>query len=211
MPRIFITLILLFGIFILVFFYLLPAWGSFNDLQQGNQDLQKFSEEFDELIQNRDNLIKTINTLSKDDLNSLDEALPQGAKAAEFLVALDNLAKKNNISIKRVDVPNIEVKGGNQTKTSGDSTSNKGIPRPGVTTITQAPQKLGSVGELPLSLGVSGVYESFKQFLWELEKNLRVVNVSELSFNAPADSNKPIDFSLKLTTYYQTGQALGAQ
>lgn len=56
-------------------------------------------------------------------------------------------------------------------------------------------------GVLMATLSVSGSYENFTGFLASLEKSLRLIDLSKLSFSAGRDNF--YDFSLELKTYTQ--------
>ncbi len=185
MARVFISIILIFATGVIGIFYLRPQWQQFQTLQNESENLRNLAAELDELIQNRDALIKTINSVSRQDLLKIDQALPQGPRSAEFLVLLENLAKQNNLILRQVDL-------------ISKSENQSGQPRPGGA-IT-APST-GSVKEFPISLNVSGSYGAFKSFLNDLEKSLRIIDITSVSFSA---SGKDLfEFTIKGKTYYQ--------
>lgn len=181
---------LLAGTLVVGLFYLGPAWSDFRALRTGNQELSDISEELDNLIQNRDALINSINTISKDDLARLDRALPQGPHASEFLVSLENLAKQYGIVLKRVDLASfVEAK----LKAGGQ-------PRPGGTTLTSPPR--GGITAFPATINIIGTYPAFKSFLGALEQNLRIIDIQDISFSTAAKADV-FDFTLSAKTYYQ--------
>ena len=91
--------------------------------------------------------------------------------------------------LKRIDLSGtIEVK----SKTGQPQTG-------GIITDSQTP---GAILEFPIILNVSGPYESFKEFLRDLEKNLRLIDVQEISFITPPQGTT-FDFNLRLKTYFQ--------
>lgn len=188
MPRLFITIILLLGSVLLGLFYLGPNFTHFRTLQKEVADLRNISAELDELIENRDALLDLINSVSRGDLGRIGEALPQGANSSEFLVTLEALAKRNNLVLRRVDLASPQ-----EAQTRG------GQPKPGGISNPPAP---ATVKELPISMSVAGSYESFKQFLAELERNLRIADVESLSFTSPALPAQ-FEFSIRGKTYYQ--------
>lgn len=189
MPRLLITIILIFGTVVVGLFYLAPEWQDFRSIRKDAEDLAFINEEFSALIQNRDGLIDLVNSVSKDDLRRIDRALPQGLQAAEFLVTLESLATKHGLAMRRVDIASAAA----QTRPS------TGQPRPG-----GAPAALpgGSINEFPVGIVVSGGYESFKGFLFDLEKNLRLIDVQDVTFTSPEKSSA-FEIVIKAKTYYQ--------
>lgn len=189
MSRLFIIIFFLFGAGVVGLFYLKPEWQKFQTLRQENKELQQTSAEFDSLTERRDALIEEVNAISKEQRNLIGQALPKGPAAADFLVGLEALTKKRAIALRRVDLAStIEVKGkSGQPQTVG--------------AVAALPNK-EAIFEFPISLSVSSSYESFKEFLHDLEKNLRLIDIQEISFFAPP-KGQLFDFNLRLKTYYQ--------
>lgn len=168
--------------------YLLPTFREFQTLRQRNLDLQASSAELDELIQNKDALLKTINTISQSDLERIRRALPEGVAGAELLVFLENTANQNNLSLKRVDLAGIT-----------EGTATPGAPRPGGAPLgTGRTQE--DTSEFPFSLDVAGTYENIKAFLVALENSLRIIDIQTISFGSPAQANF-FDVSIRAKTY----------
>jgi len=191
MPRLFISLILLFGTIVIGLFYLGPEWRTFQNLREGLEKLTAASIELDTLAQNRDQLISRINSLPQRDLDRIEKAVPQGPQGAEFLVVLEGFALRHGLILKRVDL----------TGTKAAERGGTAQPRPSAL-LAQSPSTGDIIKELPVNLNVQGSYENLKTFLNDLEMNLRITDVEELSFTAPTGPG-PFDFSLKLKTYYQ--------
>lgn len=190
MPRFFITIVLALGAIIVGFFYLAPQWRNFKSLREDSAALAGISEEFDTLIQNRDALLSLINSVSKDNLDRIESALPSGIHASEFLVTLERLAAKNNLVLRRVDL----------AASAAESQTRGGQPRPGG--APSSIPKTGGISEFPLGLAVSGTYDSLKGFLADLEGNLRIVDVKDITFTSP-EKPSAFDITIKAKTYYQ--------
>ena len=94
MPKLLIAIFLLAGAALTGYIFLYPAWQEFQSLRQENLELQQESAEFDFLTQKRDALMKEVNSISKEQREALDKAIPTGAKAAEFMVDLEAITKK---------------------------------------------------------------------------------------------------------------------
>lgn len=198
---------------VLGFFYTLPAWQKFGTLGTDITALATASEEFDQLIANRDNLINLINGITKENLERLDAIFPQGAHASDFLVAVEALTTESAVALRRIDLVSPSGGGQGTEKSGGVST---GQPRP--TTAAGEPRAVGSgattegakkqekaVGaqELPFSVQTAGTYQNFKKFLVNTERDLRLIDVDEISFSATGKKDESIEFTLKAKTYYQ--------
>ena len=192
MNRTVVSIIFFLGALLVGLFYLKPAWNKTSLQSKENSDLRVLSNELNSLIENRDFLLETINRISKDDLARIDEAMPQSQQAAELIAFFESLSGRNGLVLK-----NIEL----SEKIDAKIAEAPGQPRPGAG--IQAPTKQsGSVREFPIIMSMLGTYDSFKNFLEALEKNLRLVDMDSLSFSATGATDL-FSYNLKLKTYYQ--------
>lgn len=178
------------------FFYVKPEWSRFADMRTESADLKKLSTEIDELAANRDELIKLMNSFTADELRRVELSLPQGADASNLLVSMEDLASRHGLAIRQLDI--VEGAGAR----SGAAAAAAGQPRPGGITAVVSPSS-GALAELPLVFNVSGSYEAFKRLLRDLERNLRIIDVQDLTFQSPSSPTGFSEFSMQLKTYYQ--------
>ena len=208
------------GIFFLAalglgFFTTFPQWQHFQDLAAQTAQLSEVSGQFDQLIANRDNLLNLINSISKDNLDRLNQVLPPGAHASEFLVALETLTSQNSMALRRVEIISPEQSSAVSVRPgiSAGAGSGAGQPRPvgsGISSGSAPAASLGpnsgvgkaSMTELPFSIQIGGSYENFKKFLQSAESNLRLIDVEEIMFNT-GGKDAGFDVSIKAKTYYQ--------
>ena len=193
MPRAFITLVLLLGAILIGVFYLRPEWQRFQELRVSTERLQQLSSEFDELIKNRDAFVDLINTVSKTDLDNIDKALPKGSQAGEVLVTLENFVGRHGMSLQ-----SIGLTGGSEPVSKTSSS-----PSIGSASAVSVSAPASVIREFPVDLNIKGQYDSLKNFLLEIEKNLRVTDVASLSFGSLKDANERVGFSLRVKMYYQ--------
>lgn len=196
MFRTFLILILLFGIIVLFFFYARPAWTDFQTLKQERQDLKDINEEMDALLTKQDDLTRLINTIPRSDLERLDTAIPTEAATQDLLVSLEQFALRNGILLKKVDFTDAAEA---QQRQSG---ARSGQPLPGRISIpTSATAQ--QLSEVKFAIEIDGAYESFKKFLLDLESNLRIIDVHDISFTGGTNADEALTFSISATTYYQ--------
>lgn len=211
MSRTLLAIVFLIATLVTGLFYLRPQWSQFSDLGGQIGDLTAASGQYDDLIKNRDALLSSINSIPKDNLDRVDAALPLGSQAAGFLVVLESYTVANGVTLKRVDVvtPSDEKKSSasQQSQTGAAKSGPSPVPsqpKPaagGSTAVSSGTQK--DISELPFSIEVAGSYEALKRFVSALEHNIRVIDVSDISFNAPAKGGDAINMTLKAKTYYQ--------
>lgn len=203
MPRIFVTIILIVSTLALAVLYLGDEWEKFSTLRKEIDELGNISVELDELIADRDKLVEVINSLSQEDLSRISQAIPLGPKAADLMVLMENLTTSHSMVLNRIDLA-----GFTSTKTGEPEPGGAVVPppRPGALPSLK-PRSNVSIKDFPLTMNVNGTYETFKTFLRDLEHNLRIIDVEDLSFSAPgsATGNKTptVDFLIKAKTYYQ--------
>ena len=191
-------------------FYTWPQWTQLSAMSKTIDDLTAISQQYDDLIKNRDALLSSINSISKENLDRVDQALPLGSHASEFLVALESYTVANGMALKRVDLasPADEVKMPpvSVPKAAGEVTLPQNPvpsqPQPAAAVrAVSSPAK--AIGELPFSIEVSGSYDALKKFLAGIEHNIRLIDISEIAFSAPAKAESPLDVTMKAKTYYQ--------
>ena len=178
------------GALLIAFIYLKPVWGKTSVQGRDNRDLRELNEELNNLIENRDFLLETINRISKEDLTRIDEALPKDQQAAQLLAFFEGLSGRSGLVLKSIELSEkIEVKA-----------ETPGQPRPGLGVVP--PKSSGPVREFPITMNMLGTYDSFKNFLGTLENNLRIVDVDNLNFSVTGTADL-FSFNIKLKTYYQ--------
>lgn len=201
MPRIFVTIVLIVVTIAIAVFYLGDELAKFSNIRKEIDELSKISVELDELTKDRDRLVETINSLSQEDLTRISQAIPLGPKAADMMVLMENLTISHSMVLNRIDLAGFTAV---KTGESGGAVPTQ--PRPG-TLSSFKPKSNVSVKDFPLSMNVGGTYETFKEFLRDIEHNLRIVDIEDLSFSASggvAGNKSPtVDFSIKAKTYYQ--------
>lgn len=190
-------------------FYARPQWSAFLDVSREASDLLLVSRQYDDLVKNREALLSSLNAISRDNLDRADAALPAGARASEFLVALEAYTVAHGVTLKRVDL--ISPSSGEKKQSVGQSAPagaplgrppavSQPKPAAGGGGDTVAPQE---ISDLPFGVEVAGSYEGIKKFIVALEHNIRIIDISEVSFNAPAKVGEPFSVSIKAKTYYQ--------
>lgn len=201
MPRIFVTIILIVSTIALAVLYLSDEWAKFSTFRKEIDELSNISAELDELTGDRDKLVAIINSLSQEDLSRISQAIPLGPKAADLMVLMENLTTSHSMVLNRIDLAGFTV------VKIGEAGGAVAQPRPG-TLPSLKPKSNVSIKDFPLTMNVNGTYETFKTFLRDIEHNLRIIDIEDLSFSAPGgvtagNKSSTVDFSIKAKTYYQ--------
>ena len=194
MAKLFLTILLLFGTVVIGAFFLLPEWQNYQKLESTASHFQEVSKKLDEIASARDELNNQINKISAQDRDRIKTTIPQGTHATEFLVLVESLTRNNGLVLSSIDISSASPQ-----KTLTQSVK---APSPGSSPAGLI-QNLQRFNEYPVTLTISGSYDSFKNFLKDLEQNTRLIDVAETSFASPNRKNEVITFALKLKTYYQ--------
>jgi Tfp pilus assembly protein PilO len=124
-------------------------------------------------------------------------ALPPREDVAGALAQIEGIAANNNIAIGTVAVtpPAVQIGAG----TAAASASSTGATKP--------------VSSFTLKILATGSYESFENFISEIETNIRIFDVKDVSVQSailapsapgkPATSRDAFNYALTIATYYQ--------
>ncbi|MDP3769829.1 MAG: hypothetical protein U1A25_01345 [Candidatus Sungbacteria bacterium] len=188
MTKLLFPLVLILASIAVIVLFLFPGWQHFLSVRADMRHLEEASVEFDGLIAKRDSLVGQINGISKENASRIDQLIPSGAQGPDFLVYLDQLAKSHKLVVRQLDF--------------ADTLSTK-------EKVSQAFAEgfiIGQIAEplpyktLKIIMEVIGSYESFKDFLRDVESSVRITDVTSiiLSPQQPA-----FNFTLALQVYYQ--------
>lgn len=131
------------------------------------------------IMELRDNLLVTYNSLPKEDVARLDKVVPDNVDAVRLALDLDGIAARYNISIKNIQV----VLGSNSSAQS-----------------IVLSEYADSYERAKISFSFIANYENFQRFLGDIEKSLRVMDIKAVSFTA-SDSGL-YDFQVSVDTYW---------
>ena len=130
-----------------------------------------------ELRSKRDSLIDKRSQITPDDLLRLEKLLPDNIDNIKLVIDMNNIAADHGLSLKGIKL-DTEVKA-DASKLGKDAT------------------KYGTVG---LTFSVSASYENYQNFLTNLERSLRLVDIVDLSVSG--NDSGVYDFTVGLRTYW---------
>lgn len=127
------------------------------------------------LQQVRDELVNNYKSISQEDKDRLEHFLPSSVNNIQLILEIEKIAGRYGMPIKDIDFQgqstinpdenSAQFKNTNKTKTEDN------LP----------------YGVYPLSFSIDGKYDNFVSFLKEVELNLRMVDIKEVSFTVPND------------------------
>lgn len=164
-----------------------------------NKDIQALKEqkaEFDKAVDNanqlterRNALVAKVNSFSLEDSQRLEKLVPDYVDSVRLIMETDRIALKYGMSLRDVQIAGLDT------------------GKPG----SASPETSGVIGGVPkdydsvtMSFSVFTNYQTFKQFLKELEDNLRISDVGRIAFNVPSasKSQEVYQFNVSLKTYW---------
>ncbi len=176
--KLIVPLILIISAIIGGYLVIIPLYGEVQVLSADTVQYKaaiKKGEEFNELISK---LIAQRQDLPDEDVDRLVKMIPDNVDNVRLIIEIDEIAKKYSTGIRNIRV-------GDSKQTSTDRTKRVD----------------NSSGAITLGFGVQMPYEKFALFLKDLESNLRLADITALSF-IPTDIGNSYDFNLTLRTYW---------
>ena len=128
----------------------------------------------------RDQLLSKRNTFAASDVQKLQEILPDNVDNIRFLIDINNIAARHNLSLKNVQLGTI---------TNGTTAQAANLAASG-----------GPVGSVDISFSVNASYNDMLAFLQDVEHSVRITDVEKLDFSTSAVNNP--DYSFTVRTYW---------
>ncbi len=164
----------------LFYWYIDPTYASIKELRAEETTLNQALDRALELQQTRDQLLSRYNTFAPNDLDRLEKLLPDHVDNVRLILDLDGIASRYGMRVRDVAFED---------------------PRKGQSTAELGPDE-SRYESMIVSFTVSGSYDTFRQFMLDIERSLRIVDIETLNFTS--GENNIYDFSVALRTYWLT-------
>ena len=173
------------------------VWGNVADvsylrgqinLRRGTMDLEK------EIIQKLNSINQVLDS-QKSNVERLGQAIPTTEERPEIISMMEQLASQNGLNLKNIDITALteETRPVQTSKNEKSNLSSQTLRR------------------LNINLSLAGNYSSLKSWLEAVEKNLRIVDVKDVSISVKESVspsvevlpalNPPLDLTIKTTAY----------
>lgn len=165
-----------------------PAYNQFKEEEIKRQEKEEQIKLLNQYKNKFENLVSRYESLGSN-LEAINSALPITSEPASILASLDAMAKKNGLTIDSLTFKNIEP----SSKSASSETS----------TLVNSPYTL------EITSNLFGSYDSFKNFIKDLETEIRLMDINALKFKPIASTGKVktpanfFQFELTIDTYYQ--------
>lgn len=135
-------------------------------------------ENFNDLINERNKKVEKNNNFSSNDLERLKKLLPDHIDNVRLIIDIDNIASRYGLGIKNIKVNNE----------SGVSSDGK-----------LGPDK-SLFGTFSMKFKILAKYDEFRSFINDLQESLRIVDISDISFEST--ENGYYDYEITIKTYW---------
>ncbi len=196
----FIMPVILIGIALSVFFMFgNPIYSDISGLKTQVGSYNEALNNSKALENERDKLTAKYNTIDPENLTKLQKLLPENVDNIRLILEIEQIASPYGMTLSDVKY------------NANDDTANTpavAAPTPGVVqggTAAQATSK--DYGVFNLEFSVSASYNNFINFTKDLESNLRIVDISSVSFSSDNNSGKTnapesYKYDFKIRTYW---------
>ena len=147
-----------------IWFVAAPVWSGFR-AEAKEVALKKQTITLEKQVIDKLNSVNQVLDSQKDNVARLEQAIPSEELKPELLSIMENLANQNGLALATIEV----------NAPTGDAGSR-------AASRTNETISASSLKTLEITLQVSGTYSSFKSWLEAIEKNLRISDVSNISF-----------------------------
>ena len=165
----------------LFFGFVNPHFESVKSLRLEKAQYEEALQKAKEIEQVRSALVATYNSITTEQLASLGKLLPDSIDTVRLVIDTNRIAQEAGMTVHNINVETPKDIGG--AAAQGASLGSA----PGFNTLT-------------MKFTVNGTYDSFIQFLHDLEKSLRVVDVSSIVIKS--GKGNLFDFELEIRTYW---------
>lgn len=196
----FATPIILIGIAIAGFFmFTKPLYKDISDLRTQVASYNEALNNSQSLEAERDKLTQKYNTIDKDNLTKLEKMLPDSVNNIRLILEIEKLSLQYGMALKDIKYDTkSQTTTGTATATAIQNNKNN-----------LALQDNKNYGTWDLGFSTQGSYSDFLNFVKDLEKNLRIVDIYSIEFSsntgtglATTQPSNVYKYSFNIKTYY---------
>lgn len=163
------SIIFLITALLLGLFWVKPVYSDIQKLKFDKEEYEKAYNDSRDLQKKRDEMISTKKEISDDNLVRLGRILPTGYDSVKFIIEVEQMIRNRGMLLKSINI------GENGEKQSINNNKNE----------IQAPENNEKLYvTVPVVISTFGSYRSLRDFLDDLEHNLRLVEIESISFTA---------------------------
>lgn len=169
----------------------------YQDISLLRADAQAYDEALGNskaLENERDKLTSKYNSINTDDLDKIQKLLPDNIDNIRLILEIGKIAAPYGMVLKDV-----------KYNAADSSTASPGVPPPVIQSGSNAPV-LQDFRVLNMEFSVTGSYSNFINFTKDLESNLRIIDISSVTFTTDSDPKTntagAYKYGFKIKTYW---------
>jgi hypothetical protein len=170
---------------------------SIRSIQVANNQYASAISNAEQLIKDRDKVLRQYNNISEDDKNKLEKMLPESVDNIRLVIDLNNVALRHGFNLKDIRA-RLTGSGDKNGGTTPNNTSSNGSSSKSKSSKSVIPNS--TLDSITVTFSVSAPYLEFISFMQDLESNLRLMDISSL--NVGSDDTGNYDFKVELKTYW---------
>lgn len=175
-----------------------PSWDEAKAIGTVNGSYLTAIDNADKLIRVRDQVLASYNALSANDQDRLNKILPTSQDNIRLIIDLNSVALRKGITLHGIKVSAPADK--NDSPAVVVQAAPAAAPgMPGAAAFAN-PLPAASVDAVTISFSTTAAYQTFIQFMRDLEANLRVMDMTHLAIKA-SDTGL-YDYTVELKTYW---------
>ena len=155
----------------------------FGEIKSLRKQVSSYNETINMANKVRKSIDKTLleyNSILQENVDKIKKMVPPVDESMKLVVQIDDMMKKKGLTLKAINVKDIV----SQNNASGSQKNN------------------GKIAEsVFLSINAQGSYESFRSFIEELEKSLRLIDVKAVKINPVGQDS--YSFSAEAVSYWR--------
>lgn len=165
MTRITVTLLILAVDVTLIFWAIRPGWSDVATRRAEIRELTELHAEFTAIQTRRDELVGRYNTIPADDLAKLAAILPPRREIFQPLTDYEILSRRHGLNLTEIDFPS-------------------GAPESAAALALPAPGGRRAVEPINFTMGLTGPYPGIRAFLSDLERYIRLSDVTDMQLGS---------------------------
>ena len=183
------------GLFLAVWFGVWPMWSEISGIRaeikskQGTVNLER------QVIEKLNSISQVLDA-QRSNVERLEQAIPITEARPELLSIMENLASQNGLSLKNISIAAVPE---DTAAAKRSARAGEGVSGP------------VSLKKVNIDVQSSGGYSAFKSWLNAIETNLRITDISKISFNISEKKSESgafepsidpiIDYNVGMTAY----------
>ena len=154
----------------------------------------------DELAKLRQNLLVELNDIDITERNRLEKFLPRSIDTVRLTIEVTSIARNAGMEVEQFSFTESQVEQSPETPLEvAAEPSVANAENPGISLDSQI-QSQANYSQVDMNLSTSGTYEDFKNFLEEVQDNLRLTDIRSLSVTQGEEGTN--SYQLVLRTYW---------